>query len=275
MSDPIEIRSGWAPPVGLRHAIFDWDGTLSFIRAGWGEVMLEVYLDHMPALPGESADSRRRLAHDDIWGLNGKPTIHQMQRLADRVAERGGNPLTATEYQSEYALRLGAVVQQRIGSVVSGQRPAAALQPPGALGFLHALRDRGIVLHVVSGTEVHYVQAEVIALGLADLFGPRVHGPSGPGDRSYTKRGVMDAVLAADGLPGSALVALGDGHVEIEQAKALGGTAVAVATDEDHFGSGRIDPAKRSRLTGVGADIVIPDYSDRDDLLAALGLHAS
>lgn len=275
MSDPIEVRGGWAPPAGLRHAIFDWDGTLSFIRAGWGEVMLAVYLDHMPALPGESGEARRRLAHDDIWGLNGKPTIHQMQRLADRVAERGGTPLTATGYQSEYARRLGSVVQQRIESVVSGQRPAAALQPPGALEFLHALRDRGIVLHVVSGTEVHHVRAEVNALGVADLFGPRVHGPTGPGDRAYTKRGVMDAVLAADGLPGAALVALGDGHVEIEQAKALGGFAVAVATDEEHFGSGRIDPAKRSRLTGVGADIVIPDYADTTGLLAALGLHAA
>jgi phosphoglycolate phosphatase len=271
MTDPIEVRPGWVPPTGLRHAVFDWDGTLSFIRAGWGEVMLEVYLDNMPALPGEAVEVRRQLAHDDIWGLNGKPTIHQMQRLADRVAERGGSPLTATSYQSEYAQRLGTVVQQRIDSVVSGQKPASALQPPGALAFLHALRDRGLILHVVSGTEVHHVQAEVNALGIADLFGPRVHGPSGPSDRAYTKRGVMDAILAADGLPGTALVALGDGHVEIEQAKALGGTAVAVATDEERFGSGRIDPAKRARLTGVGADIVIPDYVDREGLLAALG----
>jgi phosphoglycolate phosphatase-like HAD superfamily hydrolase len=67
-------------------------------------------------------------------------------------------------------------------------------------------------------------------------------------------------------------VALGDGHVEIEQAKALGGTAVAVATDEEHFGSGRTDPAKRARLGGVGADIIIPDYSDLLDILGALGL---
>jgi hypothetical protein len=47
---------------------------------------------------------------------------------------------------------------------------------------------------------------------------------------------------------------------------------VAVATDEEHFGSGRIDPAKRTRLGGVGADIIIPDYSDLLDILGALGL---
>lgn len=272
MSDPIEVRPGFVVPTGLRHAVFDWDGTLSFIRAGWGEVMLDVFLDHLPPLPGEEPATRRALAHDDIWRLNGKPTIHQMQCLADRVVERGGRALTASEYQREYAARLGHVVQQRIESVTSGRAPAASMQPPGALGCLLAFRDCGLVLHVVSGTEVHYVRREVEALGLCAFFQDRVHGPSGPDDRAYTKRGVMEQILAAGNLPGTALVALGDGHVEIEQAKALGGTAVAVATDEDPFGSGRIDPAKRTRLGGVGADIIIPDYSDLRGLLEALGL---
>jgi phosphoglycolate phosphatase-like HAD superfamily hydrolase len=272
MSDAIEIRPGFIAPAGLRHAVFDWDGTLSFIRAGWGEVMLDVFLDHLPPLAGETVAQRGALAHDDIWRLNGKPTIHQMQCLADRVAERGGQPLTATGYQQEYAKRLGHVVQDRIESVVSGRTPAASKQPPGALACILAFRDCGLVLHVVSGTEVRYVRREVEALGLSTLFENRVHGPTGPDDRAYTKRGVMELILANDQLPGSALVALGDGHVEIEQAKALGGTAVAVATDEEHFGSGRIDPAKRTRLVGVGADVVIPDYSDLPGLLRALGL---
>lgn len=272
MSDPIEVRRGFVAPDGLRHAVFDWDGTLSFIRAGWGEVMLEVFLDHLPSVAGESQIQRRALAHDDIWRLNGKPTIHQMQCLADRVAERGGQPRSATEYQQEYAARLGHVVQQRIESVVSGYAAVASMQPPGALECLHAFRDCGLILHVVSGTEVRYVRREVDALGLSSLFEDRVYGPGGPDDRAYSKRGVMEQILATDQLPGHALVALGDGHVEIEQAKALGGTAVAVATDEDHFGSGRIDPAKRTRLGGVGADVVIPDYSDLPGLLRALGL---
>jgi len=272
VSDPIEIRPEFMAPRGLCHAVFDWDGTLSFIRAGWGEVMLEVFLDHLPPIPGEDPICRRHQAHDDIWRLNGKPTIHQMQCLADRVTERGGTALTATEYQSEYARRLGSVVQQRIDSVRSGKVAVAAMQPPGALSCLHALRELGLVLHVVSGTEVRYVRAEVEALGLGAFFDGRVHGPAGPDDRSFTKRGVMDAVLRLENLAGNALLAFGDGHVEIEQSKALGGTAVAVATDEENFGSGRIDAAKRSRLTDVGADIVIPDYSDLSGLLTALGL---
>ena len=46
-----------------------------------------------------------------------------------------------------------------------------------------------------------------------------------------------------------------------------GGLAVAVASDEAHNGSGRIDEWKRQRLLGVGADVVIPDYQDAEALL--------
>jgi len=50
--------------------------------------------------------------------------------------------------------------------------------------------------------------------------------------------------------------------VEIENTCEIGGLAVAVATDEAHNGSGRIDQWKRQRLVGVGAQAVIPDYRD-------------
>jgi phosphoglycolate phosphatase len=42
----------------------------------------------------------------------------------------------------------------------------------------------------------------------------------------------------------------------------VGGLAVAVASDEAHNGSGRVDEWKRRRLLGVGADAVIPDFRD-------------
>jgi len=37
---------------------------------------------------------------------------------------------------------------------------------------------------------------------------------------------------------------------------------VAVASDEANNGAGQFDEWKRNRLLGVGADIVVPDYSD-------------
>ena len=63
------------------------------------------------------------------------------------------------------------------------------------------------------------------------------------------------------------MLAFGDGYVEIENTKGVGGLAVAVASDEAHNGSGRMDAWKRQRLLGVGADVVIPDFRDAPALL--------
>ena len=78
----MELRSGHRPRPRLTHAVFDWDGTLSLIRAGWAEVMLDQWMDLLPALPGETAEARRLKAHEDIWGLNGKPSIHQASLIS-------------------------------------------------------------------------------------------------------------------------------------------------------------------------------------------------
>jgi hypothetical protein len=78
---------------------------------------------------------------------------------------------------------------------------------------------------------------------------------------------VIERILRENAIPGDKLLAFGDGYVEIENTKEVGGLAVAVASDEAHNGSGRMDEWKRDRLSGVGADIVIPDYRDAAALL--------
>ena len=60
---------------------------------------------------------------------------------------------------------------------------------------------------------------------------------------------------------------IGDGYVEIENGKSVGGVALGVASDEAKNGSGEFDEWKRQRLIGVGADIVIADYRDSSLLL--------
>jgi phosphoglycolate phosphatase-like HAD superfamily hydrolase len=271
VSDPIEIRAGFRPKGRVTDVVFDWDGTLSYIRAGWAEVMLELFLGQMPSVAGEDLAARRRLAHDDIWSLNGKPTVFQMQRLAERVAERGGRALAAAEYQNLYAEALGRVIATRLDDVRERRRTPDDYMPPGARALLGALRSRGVRLHVASGTEQRFVEGEAESLGVAGLFAGRIHGPVAPDDRAYSKRGVLDALLLRKGIAASQLGAFGDGHVEIEQAHLVGGTAIAVASDEETFGSGRIDPAKRTRLNAVGADAVIPDYHESPRILELLG----
>jgi hypothetical protein len=61
------------------------------------------------------------------------------------------------------------------------------------------------------------------------------------------------------------LVAFGDGFVEIEETKKVGGIAIGVASDE--FNPGNWNEWKRNRLTQAGADLLIPDYSEWQILL--------
>ncbi len=113
----VELRPGFVPVSGIRQVVFDWDGTLSFVRAGWAEVMREQWIEALPALAGESESELRQLVHGEIWRLNGRPSIHQAARLSEWVAERGGSPLSALDYENEYQRRL-------VRSL-----PAVALQP--------------------------------------------------------------------------------------------------------------------------------------------------
>ena len=73
---------------------------------------------------------------------------------------------------------------------------------------------------------------------------------------------VIERILRENEIHGEQLLSFGDGYVEIENTKEVGGLAVAVASDEANNGSGRMDEWKRERLSGVGADVVIPDFRD-------------
>ena len=86
------LRPSFAPWPGISHVLFDFDGTLSLIRQGWPDVMVPMFTEVLPPLPGETEDDRRQLAFDDIMRLNGKQTIYQMIQLAERIRERGGEP---------------------------------------------------------------------------------------------------------------------------------------------------------------------------------------
>ena len=77
---------------------------------------------------------------------------------------------------------------------------------------------------------------------------------------------MIERILRENDLDGASLLGFGDGYVEIQNIKAVGGMAVAVASDEAGR-SGRPDPWKRDRLIGAGADIVIPDFRDYRPLL--------
>jgi hypothetical protein len=80
----------------------------------------------------------------------------------------------------------------------------------------------------------------------------------------------LDKIIEDERLRGEELICFGDGPVEIFHARELGGLAVAVASDENHNGSGQMDPLKRSQLLAAGAHVIVADYRDAPALARAL-----
>lgn len=265
----VEFAAHFRPRPQIRHVLFDFDGTLSIIREGWPNVMVPMFTEVLPALPGESEEDRRRLAFEDIMRLNGKQTIYQMIQLAERVRERGGTPQEPLEYKHEYLRRLNLRIADRVDGLHQGRLKTDDLMVHGSRLLLDTLAGHGLTLYLASGTDEVYVKKEAELLGLNPYFGPRIYGALDD-YKNFSKKMVIDRILRENAIPGEALLAIGDGYVEIQNTKEVGGLAIAVASDEANNGSGKFDAWKRERLLGVGADVVVPDYRDAKVLLAKI-----
>ncbi len=257
----VEFADGFQPHAGIKHVLFDFDGTLSLIRQGWPEVMIPMFVEMLPRLEGETEEELTRLATEDIMRLNGKQTVYQMIQLADRIRERGGTPHEPLWYKHEYLRRLDRRIRGRLEALATRSVPNDELLVHGSRPLLEHLLNRGLTLHLASGTDETLVKQEAELLGLHAYFADRIFGAL-DNYQDYSKQLVIQRILSDYEIPGAQLLSFGDGYVEIEDTKQAGGLAVAVASDEAHNGSGRIDPWKRQRLLGVGADVVIPDYRD-------------
>jgi phosphoglycolate phosphatase-like HAD superfamily hydrolase len=249
--------------------LFDFDGTLSLVRQGWPEVMIPMFMEYLPRLAGETEDAARQLVTDDIMRLNGKQTIYQMIQLAERIQERGGTPQEPLWYKHEYLRRLDERIQTRVNGLRDGSITRDDLLVFESRRLLDLLQGRGFHLYLASGTDEVFVKREAELLDVARYFGRHIYGAQ-DNFKSFSKKMVIDRILAENRISGAHLLSFGDGYVEIENTKQVGGLAVAVASDEANNGSGNVDEWKRRRLLGVGADVVIPDFRDAAALLAVL-----
>jgi phosphoglycolate phosphatase len=265
----VEFSPGFAPRPRMSHVLFDFDGTLSLIRQGWADVMTPLFVEMLPRRPQETESELHRLMFEDIMRLNGKQTIYQMMQLADRIRERGGQPQEPLWYKHEYLRRLDERIRARTEGLRSGQLRPDDFLVHGARAMLDNLHRRGLPLYLASGTDESFVKQEADWLDLTRYFGSRIYGAQDD-YKQFSKKLVIDRILRENRIPGAQLLSFGDGYVEIQNTKEVGGLAVAVASDEAHNGSGRMDEWKRQRLLGVGADVVIPDFRDADALLEYL-----
>jgi len=259
-----EIHKG-----AFSNVLFDFDGTLSLIREGWQSVMSSLMFEVLSATPkAEGVEELKTFIDDLILRTTGKQTIYQMIDLVGEVEKRGGNPLTASEYKAEYSDRLMVKINDRREALRNKTIDNTALLVPGTLDLLNAFKEKGITMYLASGTDSHFVKEEASLLGVDVYFGEHIYGAL-EDYKSFSKAMVIEKLLKDNNLEGNTLLGFGDGFVEIENVKSFGGTAVGIAIDEKKL-NGAIDPIKRSRLLGVGADIIVPDYNHIDELMDIL-----
>jgi phosphoglycolate phosphatase-like HAD superfamily hydrolase len=262
----IEVVGGFAVAEPPRHALFDFDGTLSLIREGWPEIMIPLMVEVLQATgSGESAEQLRDIVTKFVMELTGKQTIYQMIRLAEEVQRRGGQPQDPLVYKKQYHDALMRRIENRRSSLRSGAIARDEMLVPGSIALLDLLQERGVQLYLASGTDEVYVREEVALLGLDQYFGRHVYGAVDD-FQSFSKAQVIQRILADNQVNGTTLLGFGDGYVEIQNVREVGGVAVGVASDEAGR-SGRPDRWKRDRLIAAGAQVVVPDFADADRLV--------
>jgi phosphoglycolate phosphatase len=266
----IELVRPDLPKGKFRAVLFDFDGTLSLIRRNWQNVMIPMMVDELAAT--STTESQQDLyAHVEefVMRLNGKQTIYQMMQLADEVTQRGGRPRTPLEYKHQYHDLLWAQISHRVSGLKEGTIEPEELTVPATRLLLQRLTDRGLTLWLASGTDLKFVEDELRALKLDRFFGPRVYGAL-DNHQAFSKALIIERMIAEMGVAGDELLAFGDGYVEIEETRRVGGVAVGVASEEETRTG--VNAWKRERLLRAGADIIIGDYRCQNELLGMLGL---
>ena len=240
-------------------ALFDFDGTVSLIREGWREIMIPYFTEVLSALnTGESPEALRALVADFVDKLTGKQTIFQCMRLDEEVQKRGGAACDPLVYKQEYLRRLGIHIADRVKGLENGSIAPEALLVPGAKEFLKALQAAGIRCYLASGTDEVDVLREARLLGVDQYFDGGVHGARDE-ILECSKELVIRDLLENGDIKPHQLLSFGDGYVEIELVKNVGGYSFGVASDEARKKG--INEWKRQRLTAAGADAIIPDFT--------------
>ncbi|WP_239625381.1 HAD family hydrolase [Paenibacillus sp. H1-7] len=257
----------------FRAVLFDFDGTISTLRAGWECIMAPFMKEEIAGSRSLSAEEEERLDRDIAAYIDqstGIQTIYQMQWLADKVRSAGWNETVKDEwaYKAVYNSRLLEQVMKRVDQLASGQSAADDYLIKGAADFIRTLHSRGLELYVASGTDHPDVVREAEVLGVAKYFRAIAGAPVGKADCSKEK--VLRELMHDKGLAGHELAVIGDGKVEIRLAKEAGSLALGLASDEEARTG--IHPVKKQRLMAAGADWIAGDFVNTEEWLKRLGL---
>lgn len=253
--------------------IFDFDGTISTLRAGWEEIMIPFMEESIAGNYKLSDEETKRLREEVITYVDrstGIQTVFQMQWLARTVKEYGWNPVVLDEwsYKAEYNRRLMESVEQRLQKLESGELIADDYLIKGSLQLLEALSSADVSMYIASGTDHPDVVREAKALGVHDYF-TEIHGAP-LREAECPKEKIITDLLGSGLASASQMAVIGDGKVEISLAKENGALAFGLASNEEKREG--VNPIKVARLTSAGADWIAGDFLNIEEWLNKLGI---
>lgn len=251
-----------------RVALFDFDGTLSTIRSGWMDVMVPMMVEELLNLKsGESEAELTEIVREFVGRLTGRQTMYQMIELAEEMKKRGGVPQDPLVYKRRYLDLLWERIKTRVDDLQNARIAPEHYMVPGTIELLEALKSRGLKMYLASGTDHAYMKREADLLGVSKYFDGGVFGALDD-YKAFSKAILIQQIIAGAEAKGEEFLGFGDGYVEIENVKQVGGVAVGVASDEP--ACAQVDPWKRDRLVGVGADLIVANYNCHPQLIATL-----
>ena len=263
-----------------KYAIFDHDGTISTLREGWEEIMNPMMIKAILGKNYKEADDalyhkvESRVA-DFIDKTTGIQTLVQMKGLIELVKEFGCVPedeiLDIFGYKKIYNDELLLMVKEREKKLKRAELTLEDFTIKNAVPFLTRLYQAGVKLYLASGTDEEDVKSEAKALGYDYLFEGRIYGAVGDVNKE-AKKIVLDRILDSIGTSESGqIITFGDGPVEIRETHKRNGITVGLASNEQRrYG---LNAHKRTRLIKAGADIIISDFSQMEQLLELLGIN--
>ena len=281
----IEICEELPKDVNIKHALFDFDGTVSMLRDGWQDVMVPLMVEHLLETPVEKENLANFIANgvseteafhkvkksienvviEYVELLTGKETIYQMDQFVSELKKRNGkNILTPLAYKREYYRRLDPIVDARKAKLDSGELTPEAVRVPLSARFLESLIERDVKLYLASGTDEDYVKKEVAVVGMSSLFTGGIWGAKDD-IKSFNKAMAIKMIIEKNKLRPSEILVTGDGIVELENAREFGGIALGVYTTETN--QYEMNKRKRERLINAGAHLLMPDFTYYRELI--------
>jgi rfaE bifunctional protein kinase chain/domain len=275
----IEIITKLPADLSVKYAIFDNDGTMSTLREGWEQIMAPMMIKTVLGDKYEEADESlynkvKGAVNELIDKTTGIQTLKQMRILLGLIREFGFVPedqmLDEYGYKEIYNNDLMEMVKKREEKLHNNELMVEDFTIKNALPIIKKLHDKGIRLYLTSGTDEADVKHEASVLGYDSLFEGRIYGATGDINIEAKKK-VLDGILDSIGdSEAASIVTFGDGPVEIRETHKRGGITVGVASNElRRYG---LNQSKRTRLIKAGADIIVPDFSQSDQLFGLLNI---